>query len=658
MLDTLSNYWDAETPQRHVLGFYRAMQPYHKALCQQWYYNIAVMRGNQWVMFQENSDVLRVPVAPSWRVRAVENLILPLAIIQRGKLIPNNPNISTRPSNLMSETDKNNSALAQKYLRAGWADNNFQAELAEMANWMVPCTMGYLLTLWDDKAGPKIADEIPPTPGILGIGADPGRPAIYMGDVVQSCPPPFEIVPDFTVSRYEDLPRFLRVKVRSLEYIEHRYGKKPKPMEIDSSEIFQLKAQSLINTGRKDIKEALKNHTLVYDMWELPTTKYPNGFHHTCTEDMDLIEPGTLDPYYLLQPNGSKKYYLPLDTAQMIRIAGMLIGTNCVEQATSAQLLYNQGNSTIMENIKRLGRTKVLAPENKIKKGAMVEDPAEVIVEYDSEVQGEIEFVKPPEMASYHLNFINRQPEAVMNAFGIHQASAGVLPRRATSGKAISFLIQQDDERHADPMGEIDDAVSSSFRKRLSLCAIGYTEERVADLMGDDGNIIHEKLEPKRLRAMDVTITRDIALPKEASARMELAVQILQEKPTTEQLDIMFAIMKARDMEDLEALLKGNSMAEEVYVKMENYDMAKGIHRPVAPGEKHTLHEKVHTEGLRNPGLLPAARQIYIAHIQQHQQQAGLEAAMVAQGQNAAMGPAQPAPAGEAQAPASAPAAQ
>ena len=133
MLEVFSDWWKKDNPREHVLGFYQAMLPYHKALCKQWFYNISMVRGNQWVMFQEGSDILKVPGAPSWRVRAVENLILPLAIIQRGKLIPNNPNISCRPGNLVSEADKANADLAMRYCRAGWADNNFQAEMAEMA---------------------------------------------------------------------------------------------------------------------------------------------------------------------------------------------------------------------------------------------------------------------------------------------------------------------------------------------------------------------------------------------------------------------------------------------------------------------------------------------------------------------------------------------
>jgi hypothetical protein len=612
MLETLMRLWkDDSTPRAHVLGFYEAMKPIHSAMCKKWYYNIAMQAGNQWLVYGENSNVLKIPSAPDWRVRATFNKILPLSIMQRQKLVPNNPTINVRPANDLSDTDKGAADLARQFLRAKWRDIEFQDELGEFAMWMVPCTVGYFITVWDARDGVEIA------PG-AGVG---------IGDGKIIAVPPFEIIPDFTYTRFSDMTRFVRATVRTLEYIESRYGKKVKPQKIDGDTMFQMRAQAMMAGSRDNLEKILDHHALVLDMYEMPSTQYPQGFHHVCTEDEDLIKQGTMEPYYTKTSNNGKEYFLNLDAAQMIRLPGMLIGTNSVEQATPAQCYLNQGKSTILENIKRISRPKIFAPIDKIPAGALVDDPAQVIMEYDASIEGEIIPHKPPEMAQYHLDFIRSLPAEIQDMFGIHEATTGVLPRRATSGKAISFLIEQDEERHFSPKQEIDRAISGAFRKLLNVCANSYSEERVADLIGDDNKIITQKINGSALRVVDVTITRDVSLPKEASARMELALEILGKNPTSEQIDIVFSIMKADSIESLQALLKGSSTAQEIYAQMENYDMAKGLVRPVAPGENHQMHKKTHNMLLASPipEILKAG---IMKHNADHDAQAGLEAAM------------------------------
>ena len=612
MLETFMRLWKKDdTPRDHVLGFYEAMKPIHAALCKKWYYNIAMQAGNQWLVYGDNSNVLKMPAAPDWRVRATFNKILPLSIMQRQKLIPSNPTINVRPANDLSDTDKGAADLARQFLRAKWRDIEFQDELGEFAMWMVPCTVGYFMTVWDARDGVEIA------PG-AGVG---------LGDGKIIAVPPFEIIPDFTYTRFSDMTRFVRATVRTLEYIERRYGKKVKPQKIDGNTMFQMRAQAMMAGNRDSLEKILDHHALVLDMYEMPSTQYPQGFHHVCTEDEDLIKPGTMEPYYTLTPNNGKEYFLNLDAAQMIRLPGMLIGTNSVEQATPAQCYLNQGKSTILENIKRLSRPKIFAPIDKIPAGALVDDPAQVIMEYDASIEGEIIPHKPPEMAQYHLDFIRSLPAEIQDMFGIHDATTGVLPRRATSGKAISFLIEQDDERHFSPKQDIDRAISGAFRKLLNVCANSYSEERVADLIGDDNRIITQKINGSGLRVVDVTITRDVSLPKEASARMELALEILGKNPTSEQIDIVFSIMKADSIESLQALLKGSSTAQEIYAQMENYDMAKGILRPVSPGENHQMHKKTHNMLLASP-MPEILKEAVLKHNADHDAQAGLEAAL------------------------------
>lgn len=599
-----------ETPRDHVKGFYEAMKDIHQAHCQQWYQNLAMLGGSQWATYAPGSNILKAISAPKHRIQATFNKLLPLAIIQRHKLLPNNPNISVRPANQESEIDKENAEIAQALLRALWDKEDFQEELDEMTLWMVPASVGYLVVLWDGKEGVQ-----------LDTGA-------WTGDATIEAASPFEIIPDYSVSRFKDMRRYLRYKVRSLDYIKQKYGKDVKAQKLDVGTMFSIKTQALMMKANVDLSKALEDSAVVMDMYELPNEKYPSGFHHVCTEDEDLIIPGTLDPYYIMD-HGQKKYGLNLFPAQMIRLAGTLIGTNSVEQATEPQCRYNDGKSKVLENARSFATLKMKAPVGAIAKGAMIESPAEKIVEIQDGIDpNSVQPLNTPPMPSYYLDFIAKLPAEIQDIFGIHEATTGVLPRRATSGKAIGFLLGQDDERHFDPKEDVDKTISKAFRLFLNICARGYTEERVKDIIGRDGKLLSANIKGDQLRVQDVTISRDVALPKTAAERMDLALEVLGKKPTSEDLDIMFAIMEARNLEDLKAILKGNSAAEELYAQMENWDMSKGIERPVGAGENDRLHIKTHERLMRDPNIPQDFKLVTIMpHIQKHQMSEGAKAA-------------------------------
>lgn len=599
-----------ETPRTHVTGFYEAMKDIHEARCQQWYQNLAMLGGSQWAAYEPGSNILKIAAVPKHRIQATFNKLLPLAIIQRHKLLPNNPNISVRPANQESEVDKENANTAQALLRALWDKEDFQEELDEMTLWMVPATVGYLVVLWDGKDGVEL------------------QPGVWTGDATIEAASPFEIIPDYSVSRFKDMQRYLRYKVRSLDYIKEKYGKEVKAQKMDAGSMFSIKTQALMMKASVDINKALEDHAVVMDMFELPSAKYPQGFHHVCTEDEDLIESGTLDPYYILD-RGQKKYCLNLFPAQMIRMAGTLIGTNSVEQATEPQCRYNDGKSKVLENARSFATLKILAPAGAIAKGAMIESPAEKIVELQDGIDpSQVKPLTPPAMPSFYLDFIAKLPAEIQDIFGIHDASTGVLPRRATSGKAIGFLVGQDDERHFDPKEDVDKAISKAFRLFLNICARGYTEERIKDIIGRDGELVSAKINGEQLRVQDVTISRDVALPKTAAERMDLGMEILGKSIGKEQIDILFAIMEAKNLEDLKAILKGNSIAEEVYVQTENWDMSKGIDRPIGAGENDPLHIKAHELILKDPNVPQDFKlTIIMPHIQKHQAAQGAKAA-------------------------------
>lgn len=88
----------------------------------------------------------------------------------------------------------------------------------------------------------------------------------------------------------------------------------------------------------------------------------------------------------------------------------------------------------------------------------------------------------------------------------------------------------------------------------------------------------------------------------------------------------MFEIMEASTTEDLKAILTGNSEAVEMYARMETFDLAKGIERPVSLGEPHDFHKTEHSKGLTNPNTTEQGKMTIMKHNMAHDQAKLLEA--------------------------------
>jgi len=589
----------------YINQFYDTNKKIHESYTRQWYKNLAYLKGLQWLDYYNNSRSLTETREVSWRVKGVFNKLFPLWLTQTSNLINFIPNITSRPTNSSTE-DKLNADLSRRLLQAYWRSEHFQDNIDKWSEWKTGCTMAFILPLWDGRSGKEI---------------DPG---VFTGDISIEIASPFEIILDYSEQDIDKISRFMRVSVRNVEYLSQKYGVKVQPEEISVDEIPAIKIARLgINT--EQVEQILKNHAVVFEFFELPTEKYPNGLHYIGTKKTKLVEEDL--NYFKPTETGKKERILPIVVDYMYRIPGTIVGTDSVTQCINLQSQLNSVMSNIVENGNRLGRPKVLAPRGKIVRGAMTEDPREIIVEYDPDIEGEIVPFKPPEMPAYLLNLIPALQAQMQELFGVGDISLGKIPRRATTGPVVRYLGDKDDSRLKKPRKTTKKAIRDVFRHILWLMEHNFKEERIVDIVGEKGDgLVQKKFMGSNLRNVDITIETDEGLPTTSAERLDLALAMLEKKLSPDQIRMAFRIIRINSVEDLENILKGVTDKEEDDARLENFLIGKGM--PVSPvvGENHSIHRSAHQETMAQPDFSDEHREEMVDHIQQHNMIESMEA--------------------------------
>jgi len=601
----LPGIFGGDNAKSYVENFHKINKDIHDAHSRRWYKNLAFLRGYQWLDYYNNSVELKEYREVEWRVRAVFNKLFPLWLAQTSNLINFIPNITSRPMTSERE-DQLNAEFARKMLQAFWRSEHFQDIVDEWSEWKTSCGLIFILPLWDGRAGKEI------------------EPGVFMGDIVIDIASPFEIMLDYSEQNIEKISRFLRISVKSVDYLSEKYNTKVTPEEISVDDIPSIKI-SRLGAGSQQIEKTLKNHTVVMEFFELPTKKFPNGLHYIGTKSKTLVEDDL--NYFKIDKTGKEERILPIVVDYMYRMPGTMVGTDSVSQSVNVQTLLNKIMSSVVENADRFSRPKVYAPRGKIVRGAMSDDPREIIAEYDNEIEGEIIFGKPPEMPAYVLNFIPVIQTHIQELFGIGDISLGRIPRRATTGPVVRFLGDKDDTKLKKPRKATKKAIREIFRQVLWLMERNFKEERMVDVVGKDGvSLMQKGFMGKNLRNVDITIETDEGLPTTSAERLDLALAMLDKKLSPEQIRMAFRIIRISSMEDLENILKGVTDKEEDDARLETFLISKGM--PVSPvvGEKHSLHRQIHQEAMAQPDFPDDKRQDIVQHIQQHNMLESMEA--------------------------------
>jgi len=514
-----------EAVQR-VDAFYKAMLPVHQVHERQWYLNIANLAGNQWTTWDAAARRFVLPPAPTWRVRLVVNKILAIARVQMARLAERRKTFYVAPERSGDEALVAAAKMGTKYISAIAEGEDFSALDDEIDSWLVSCGVAHMFVGYDSDEGLELEEQVKDEAGAPAINPVNGKPVMrkfHTGDLVFSVDTPFEVIPDYSTIKWEEMKAICRVKIRSVEYIKEKYGIEvaPDSLSMDYSAMIKTMEQATTLGGRMDLQQLLAHAVMLKDYYEAPSKDFSKGRHLIVAGGKKLFE-GVLKTKY------KGRYVIPVITYSAIRISGRLMPMAPVEPLLPLQWEYNKTRSSMIEDHNLQGRPKLVTPIDSLASAANTDQPGEHL-EFDPAAGIPPFYLAPPPPSISKLKSLERLDSEMMEIGGVHDISMGRLPRRATSGFALSILDEKDNTVMAPMIASKERGHRKVFAIALGIAQDEFMETRRLKIAGPGKEFDQLAFRGADIKGQhDVRVQPDDPFPTSRSAKLEFATQLAQ----------------------------------------------------------------------------------------------------------------------------------
>ena len=365
---------------------------------------------------------------------------------------------------------------------------------------------------------------------LLGYGKREVIQKIHEGDVVTTVHSPYEIFPENVSVPCKQNKRIMHVVLMSPEEVFEKWGKVVKGKENRTYKIVPTEEKNYGSaiTGRSSghvISSVKVNDTvMVYEEWELPSSRYPDGRLIICSDD-DLF-------YYDKLPDRigeNGEYILPFDVQQAVK-TDAFFGTSVIQRMIPIQIKYNSLKNRVQDFINRVSIGVLNAEENSL-----------VDEDYFLEngiAPGDILLYRRGSNPPRYMNTdslpddIAREENALLGAFdrlsGVSElAKQSIVPSQVTSGVAIAGLAEQDDTRIGLTAENIKHSLISIGKKWLVLYKNNVTYERTVKEIGRNNEFEIDQFKGSDLTSFDVFVESEPEASDTLSQRRQKVIELL-----------------------------------------------------------------------------------------------------------------------------------
>jgi hypothetical protein len=603
-------------------------RPYHKyPLESQWYENIAWYLGNQNLIWSDALKTLTTGKFPSWKVNLIVNHLQPMIRTLHAKIYKANPEWDTVPATHTTE-DIQIAQLSRNVLHHVWNNAEVADETFEMLLWVLTTGTGFLKIYWDAECGPPVI-----TPGEDG---EFEFDDLNIGDVKIIERSPFNIIPDHRAVDMKDCRYLLDSTVMDSYEVADTWNVPVDQLRTSDSATtafnFTLldKIRNLrpTNDGRiiaSNLSAEQENKTILHELWIKPkrgSKKYKDGRHIIVAGNKVLKN----------EPFPYKHGMLPYIMLKEVHVPGRFWGTCTLEQLRPIQAEYNKTKSQIVENRNMMGKPKYLVPKGSgIGEDSLTSEPGE-IVNYRLGFKPEVMPAAP--LPSSTANMLAQDRKDMEDISGIHEASRAEAPGQVRSGRGIIALIEQDETRPSQVVGELEKRQAIAGRMVLNLMSQFAREERIARITGENNEVIYFSYTGKSFVGpnsifpgadyFDVRVVTRTGLPMSPTAQLALLDNLLERQVLNPQKDRdlilkMVNIGRVQDVLD-DSRLHRSKQLEEIQMILDTQGRQE---LPVEDWHDHQTHLDVLNQ-FRNSisyGDLPEdTRNMFDLHAQRHEQ--------------------------------------
>ncbi len=475
-------------------------EPILQAFHRQWFVNIAMRRGMQYIQTHTTAKAIILPPESEDRVRMIVNKMLGIHQTRLAKMTKDIPRLEVIPGSA-DEDDKDQARKGTKLLDWLWQNQHMPEKLVKEKGWDIDCGSAFLYVYWDHNAGPKVPIYEKHKGPISGkepyqIDADgymldeSGQRVIKeisIGDVAVKVISAFEIINDGISDTVEDSHWIALVQAMSLKDIRAQWPERGEKVtaerDIATRAYYQRRLMSMVgNQSEFFTPESTGTEELatVKTYFERKSDKYPEGRYIVVSNGV-LLEAGPL-------PYAHGQY--PLIKFDDIEVSGSFWGIGTMENIIPVQKGYNRVWSQIIENGNNHGNIKLVADKNHGMHKEAYDDSGNEILEV--EPGSNIVQLQPATLPAHVVNQVQWYNREFEDVSGQHEVSNARLPAGVKSGRAIMALQEQDDTRLAPTKLRFFRGLERLGVMALQLYEQFQTEDRTYRIIGDTSQDIDE----------------------------------------------------------------------------------------------------------------------------------------------------------------------
>lgn len=503
------------------------------------------------------------------RTRKSMNYILPLYRSLLSRMIQMKQRVTVDPLT-NQERDKSAARVSQEALEDFWLNVNLsnsilrqkfagmQQILLKLFAFMLTVGRGHLKPFYNPKAKAKVLFENLENKPI--INAEVGAVEVEVDHWLNMFPDP--------MGRFK-----IHKKILPVDYIEDLYGVTVKEEEVGLSDIEKQLIQ-LLEGGDTD---RFKNSAEVFERWELPSKRFPDGRLFVCTKDRMLVKPQAIPPEY----SGT----IPIYDFDFIDIM-LAHPQGIIDQLIPSQEELNHTVSRLHE-YKKWFAGKILVPDG-TKLSSSYNDQVGQVVKYDK-TAGKPEFQTPPGPPAFIMQELIRIRRDMEDIAATHDASQGRPQPGIKSGVAIENLSELDQSQLTPVLIIIETQLAFFCETVLNIMETKYKEPRLVGITGD-----HLSSDVKTFLGDNVSGNRRIKislgnnLPVGREARQNTIATWLKARLITPE--------EARSMLEFGSIESVFHNLDENAEKTEIQEMIKGVVIEPQAWENHTRRIKVLTD--------------------------------------------------------------
>lgn len=600
----------------------------------QWYINLAFLSGKHYIAPLDVPGAgfrLISPRAPAWRVRLVINKVRTAHRTECSKLCSSRPIPTVMPATSEDE-DFAAANVAEQLVKNKFAEADFNRTYRSWVWWGSACGTSFLKSYWNPSApDPNLSFPAKPVIGMNGQplkrhdGSTVYEPEEFVrGKIEVERITPFHIyVPDLLAEDLNKQPYIIHATTRSPLWVERTFGFKPTCDTRAADTI--MKSAFLVAKNTEQVLDSV----IIKEVWLKPDAHpdFPEGGMLTVINDKVV-------QYQHSWPWPFPEY--PFYKYDAIPTGGFYADSILVD-LIPLNKEYNRTRSQMVEIKNTMGKPKLVYPKGSI-------NPRQINSEPGQSIPYTPGYDKPTVLNGTDVpTSMYNELEVLGNDFddisGQHDITRGQTPANVSSGTAISFLQEQDDQKLNFQVSSIEYAMEMLGKHYLKYVSRYWSVPRLVRIAGANDSFEAKEFIGSELRGnTDVKIQTGSALPISKAARQAMISEFMQygwlDPVTGMEILELGAFNKAIDellVDKKQAQRENLRMAEmdEQYLQMwfndlRNKDPEGNPIRPPIPvnsyddNEQHIHWHNQYRKTQQYENLPEMVKQAFELHVQMH----------------------------------------